>query len=704
MPLSVSGGWYQRIIMSAAGEIEAVPKAVIEQLPPIVAVNERENELHLSQIRRKKQRKLVRVLLLLLYFGGLTLFALCPQYPLLAQNVYVDENALLVNSATLGISTDSLKVLQAFDTQISAQKERDQMTKWVQNSFLQLGLETHRFQHCAALSSTSSSNPDCVSVVTGVLRGMRSPGKEAMLLVVEFSVPTVSSSTDAGVSSGLSIVLSLLTHLKSVNWLAKDFIVVAVENTRITGQEARSKRLSIEAFNEWLHIYTQLSSSSTASSHHSGFLRAGNIQAALVLDIPQGEPYSGLTLLCDGAHGLEPNLDVVSVILKVFTHHQVPMTTQDAFPPSSVLSAFNIDLAGKWHEHKGFARHFLLNLFGWSRGYHSLLIDSNIDALSLQAVLDPSIYRRSPHVGFHITLSLESTLRSFNNLIEKLHHSHFFYFLTSPVHFVTMGKYIYGFLAFWASLPVLAFYILFNQFHFAASFSHYQNKVARLSQEGSTLASILCLFLIFSSFALEFLLLTYLPSASLSLLGSLFVAIASVFFISYKQAMSTLFINWRLVKALNCLFVAVFIAPLGFLNCALAVTSLSVMLPLLATAAPFSFNYSTSAPMSVRQKAAGSVFTLLRLVIVVLFSPVSLLMVGHVLSSPSFLACRSPLALLATLVSSSSLDVVTATFSPYLLPMLICLYLPTFVTCCCVLLAGASSTSAVGVQTKQHAN
>ncbi|KIR98712.1 hypothetical protein L804_04296 [Cryptococcus deuterogattii 2001/935-1] len=59
-----------------------------------------------------------------------------------------------------------------------------------------------------------------------------------------------------------------------------------------------------------------------------------------------------------------------------------------------------------------------------------------------------------PH-GFHtLGRTLESTLRSFNNLLERLHASYFFYLLPFPDHFIPVGNYLPAAVLLGASLTV----------------------------------------------------------------------------------------------------------------------------------------------------------------------------------------------------------------------------------------------------------
>jgi hypothetical protein len=51
--------------------------------------------------------------------------------------------------------------------------------------------------------------------------------------------------------------------------------------------------------------------------------------------------------------------------------------------------------------------------------------------------------------------SVEGMYRSFNNLIEKLHHSTWLYLLINQDHFTTMSKYIYAFVLLGVPMPLI---------------------------------------------------------------------------------------------------------------------------------------------------------------------------------------------------------------------------------------------------------
>lgn len=87
---------------------------------------------------------------------------------------------------------------------------------------------------------------------------------------------------------------------------------------------------------------------------------------------------------------------------------------------------------------------------------------------SLSSVLTTNRYRidsltlyctpaTGPH-GFHtLGRTLESTLRSFNNLLERLHASYFFYLLPRPNYFIPVGNYLPAAVLLGASLTIGGF-------------------------------------------------------------------------------------------------------------------------------------------------------------------------------------------------------------------------------------------------------
>ena len=70
---------------------------------------------------------------------------------------------------------------------------------------------------------------------------------------------------------------------------------------------------------------------------------------------------------------------------------------------------------------------------------HPLIHNPSVH-LFLYLSIPPSIYP-SIHPSINLFRSLEGIVRSLNNLLERFHHSEFFYVTTSPFTFLSIGQY-----------------------------------------------------------------------------------------------------------------------------------------------------------------------------------------------------------------------------------------------------------------------
>lgn len=128
-------------------------------------------------------------------------------------------------------------------------------------------------------------------------------------------------------------------------------------------------------------------------------------------------------------NGRLPNLDVLSTVSTVSRWKGgCPVTLHDApaYPARSYMNGV-----------RHLLRHFSYAALGRPSAAGGLLARHRIDALTLYG--PPAM---SPH-GFH-TLGqvVESTFRSFNTLLERLHASFFFYLLPHPESFIPVGHYL----------------------------------------------------------------------------------------------------------------------------------------------------------------------------------------------------------------------------------------------------------------------
>lgn len=156
-------------------------------------------------------------------------------------------------------------------------------------------------------------------------------------------------------------------------------------------------------------------------------LRA-NVWNALNLDYP-GHSFERLGFFYEGVNGRLPNLDVLSTVSTVARWKGgCPVTLHDA--PAYPARIYTNGLKHLW-------RHFSYAALGRPSAAGGLLARHRIDALTLYG--PPA---EGPH-GFHtLGMVVESTFRSFNTLLERLHASFFFYLIPHPENFIPVGHYL----------------------------------------------------------------------------------------------------------------------------------------------------------------------------------------------------------------------------------------------------------------------
>lgn len=531
-----------------------------------------------------------------------------------SQLVYVDENALLVGMASTEMGGHEAQSLQSFEFQLGSlgNKTRD----FVRTQLLMTGMDVSEY------TPTGSS----ITITHGVLRAQKGDGKQAMLLVIgyhdQLGLPTE-------VPGGLSIGLALMKHLSTTSWRSKDIVFVAVPLLE-------NKWESFEAFEMWVHTY-----------HGGGdrsFARAGNIIAALTLDIPRGVPFSTLSIIPGGHFGLLPNLDLISVVTRVFATNGVSLTVcESASTPKRLLERTPSLPAPLRGDIKGFLRCFLSQLGGVETGFHGALLNYNVDAVTLRAVVGEDRQSRSRwnlQNAMSIMRSVEGCFRSWNNLIEKLHHSTFLYILISPNVFTIMEKCIPGCVA--MGLPLLLYGASLIFFTGPSRFLH-------------SFAVLIALYVLSFSVLLlpRFLDWHYLAASLLvETLLVLFVYLPYVnamFPPSFRcEAVSAkipagyvddTWVNYASFKALAMMVIILTLSPLGIIDFPLASTAFLVIVPLLVPMVPVRF----PKPDEPRRKTQLLLYCLSRmegLLALVLFSPPVLLFVV------SFLFGIQPTALL----------------------------------------------------------
>lgn len=156
-------------------------------------------------------------------------------------------------------------------------------------------------------------------------------------------------------------------------------------------------------------------------------LKGGALQGALAVDYPFDHRFESLHIVYDGVNGQLPNLDLFNTITNIATGQM----------------GIGISLQQMWSHTDDYQdrlqtmlRGMLRQGLGHASGAHSCFIPYHVDAVTLQPFGD----------GWQDEMAMgrvvESTFRSLNNLLEKLHQSFFFYLLMQHKRFVSIGTYL----------------------------------------------------------------------------------------------------------------------------------------------------------------------------------------------------------------------------------------------------------------------
>ncbi|KAJ1857315.1 Glycosyl phosphatidyl inositol protein transamidase complex subunit, partial [Coemansia sp. RSA 2703] len=336
------------------------------------------------------------------FLGFLWLLVLPTQS--LSRRTYLSENAMMPGQVDISFgSAKHLGVIQ------SVEHHGQDM----QSVFEQLGLDSE-VQRIVGGGVN----------VHGVLRAPRSDAVEALVVAAAWDTHSGSNADAVRLLAGLAQYAA-----EQVYW-AKDIIFLVTD----------SGERGIEA---WLQAY----------HGEDGVLRvrSGLIQAALALEMPLAGAYGGLALHFEGRSGQLPNLDFINIVKHVARHEKLPVYYHglpDAPGRPSVVEQYLRSarlLLSQVHA----------QAVGSSVGVHAPFLHYGIDALTVVG-LGSTGGRARDLVS--IGRTIEGTLRSLNNLLERFHQSFFFYLLSGnggfnrSGWFISIGNYVPAAVLFAAAL------------------------------------------------------------------------------------------------------------------------------------------------------------------------------------------------------------------------------------------------------------
>lgn len=156
-------------------------------------------------------------------------------------------------------------------------------------------------------------------------------------------------------------------------------------------------------------------------------LKSGVLQGALVFEYPFDHRFEKIHIVYDGVNGQLPNLDLFNTAVSI----------------SNGQMGIRAELQEMWNHDDSYKMRLQTMLRGMMRqglgsaaGLHSSFMPYHVDAITLQTVGN----------GWQDEMALgrtvESLVRSLNNLLEHLHQSFFFYLLMQTNRFVSIGTYL----------------------------------------------------------------------------------------------------------------------------------------------------------------------------------------------------------------------------------------------------------------------
>ncbi len=215
-------------------------------------------------------------------------------------------------------------------------------------------------------------------------------------------------------NSGVALILSLARYFKRWSLWSKD-IIFLIPGDSTTGPQA------------WVDAYH--------NEHDERYveglkIKSGALQGAVAVDYPAGpwgQRYDKLHVVYDGTNGQLPNLDLLNTLVQIASGQMgIDCAIQDNMNKGDSYTA----------RLQTMFRGMLSQGLGHATGPHSAFIPYHVDAITLVTTGD----------GWHDEMSLgktiESLVRSLNNILEHLHQSFFFYLLLNSKRFVSIGTYL----------------------------------------------------------------------------------------------------------------------------------------------------------------------------------------------------------------------------------------------------------------------
>ncbi|EKM55142.1 uncharacterized protein PHACADRAFT_143130 [Phanerochaete carnosa HHB-10118-sp] len=394
---------------------------------------------NITRIRRRRAladvawKAYPRLQLLLFVIGYVWLLTI--PSTLHGQRTYIDENALQPGQVNTNWNWGDVQRADRYLEHLELMRDRNasshETATFISNEFRKLGIPSSTQEYGFLTTSGVVSGTNAYAV----LSSPRASGTEAM--VISASRLSRTSEGDGTPNlRGVATVLSLAACFKGYSLWAKDLVFV-ISDGYLDGMQA------------WISSYHGVTQSNLVAEPLQ--LSSGIIWTALNIDYP-GHSFSHLGVFFEGLNGRLPNQDLINsfqiisrhtggVPVLVYEHidqNEFPDLVPDLVPQWLPDGIRRHDTTKEYaYRAQNVIRHVGYQARGRASGVHGLLHQFHIDAITLFAV--PA---QGPH-GFHaIGRVVESTLRTMNNLLERLHASFFFYLLVGSTTFMKIGSFL----------------------------------------------------------------------------------------------------------------------------------------------------------------------------------------------------------------------------------------------------------------------
>ncbi|KAH8915953.1 Gaa1-domain-containing protein [Atractiella rhizophila] len=376
----------------------------------------------------------------LLLAGYLSLMLL-PFLPNFHSKHYISENALQVGSATVRWDWPDVKRADRYADGVDQWEHLDHYSRAraIEKEFKEVGLLTSVQSYTYTFPTGQMLNG---TNVHALLRAPKTDGSEALVLSASW-LSRQRTGLGAGVNRrGIATVLAMSKYFSKYAYWSKDILFVISDGYT-------------EGANAWLAAYHHSLPSNLISTHLSA--TTGPIWLALALDYPY-HSFSHFSMYYEGLDAHVPNLDTLNVVTKVATNViNVPITLHGT-PGEGIQSqnwkeedissllANRLGLGKSWMWAKSgevalrhAAKQIGYQAAGRASGPEGVYGRYAIDSVALFGV--PA---EGPH-GFHtLGRATESVFRSFNNLLERLHHSQTLYLMLGARRFLNVSYYLFS--------------------------------------------------------------------------------------------------------------------------------------------------------------------------------------------------------------------------------------------------------------------